>query len=1059
MKTTILTFTFLFFLSVAFAQTDVLQIQSVNSDAIDYCTGVVKLGNRVGIQGPVIQGGLKISISNYQKGEDHLSFQETSKIKARWDDATGTLILSGNAAASEYQDAVQNIEYTNLLTSPTNGTRRISITLKNVDYLPETEHFYRYIRHRGISWTEAKKEAEEMNYYGLHGYLVTILSRIENDFVWTKVKGVGWIGASDEEVEGDWKWMTGPDAGTLFWRGTYNGGSRVDGRFSFWSNGEPNNSYPNLNGGLGEDYAHINQNPSQPSKSWNDLRNEGDGSSSEYYYPQGYIVEFGGMPNDPDVSLSAVLDINVWNIDFDDKQDITICQNQEIRLNHEFAGNYEWTPTTGLDDPYISNPLATPMDTTIYKVVSRNGTCVDSALFKVNVKPSPKLDLGGDKNICEGSTSELDAGSHDFYEWSTGDDRRSITATETGSYKVRVGNNFNCFTDEEVAITFRPYPVIDLTNTDTLFCDQKTGEVKIEVDHGNVEWQPISSGLSFGSLNSAQSSAKVVNYGTYKTKVSVESNYGCITTDSLNLNFYNIPTSKFSIDDSACYGYNLKVMYEGDGTVDATYNWFFLDSVYASGVGITDLTVALGFESQDKRDLGLLVNERGCLSDTTWQHINVIPNLNIFVADDEGCEPFLVDFSAETTESVSEFYWDYGDGGVGGGKNSTYTYAEDGTYDVGLRIISNEGCENYGLIEELIKVRPVPSVETNLDPDSCFGHTIEVQYMGSANPQDTYHWGLSNLDSNEILEDPGVGQRPFEVSLKNKPESTISLQITTEFGCESDKREFSFKRKPWVQLVADPLEGCPPLDVSFQALPLDSVDALTYLWSFNQGNGYQPAADQLMNTFYTPDHEFNISSIAKSSVTNCVDTAWLDRVVRVFPKPTASFRADTTEVSIVRPNFEFENRSENAQNYYWDFGDSLGYSTDFAPAYSFNEMGWFDVELIAENEFLCTDTAYQEVLVAFDRIFPPNAFSPNSSNTLNQQFLLAPKGILEAGYHLQIFNRWGERIFEVQNVFEGWDGKTKSGQNAPTGVYIWLVDYQDFINRIHQQGGTVTLVY
>jgi len=63
-----------------------------------------------------------------------------------------------------------------------------------------------------------------MMYYGLRGYLATITSQVENDFIKGKTKGVGWIGASDAAVEGDWRWVTGPEGledggkGLLFWR-------------------------------------------------------------------------------------------------------------------------------------------------------------------------------------------------------------------------------------------------------------------------------------------------------------------------------------------------------------------------------------------------------------------------------------------------------------------------------------------------------------------------------------------------------------------------------------------------------------------------------------------------------------------------------------------------------------------------------------------------------------------------------------------------------------------------------------------------------------------------
>ncbi|KOH42744.1 PKD domain-containing protein [Sunxiuqinia dokdonensis] len=1055
MKVNLLVIVFLFVSQLAVAQT---QIRALEDAQLDYCGDPVEIGSLVLIIREDIPG-LKISISNYIHGEDQLSFAETEKIKADWDTNLGSLFLTGNATAAEYRAAVGQVEYTNLAASPTNGVRSVAVTLQDADYLPATGHFYRYINKPGITWTDAKAEAEsaEMKYNGLQGYLATITSKAENDFIRDKVTGFGWIGANDVEVEGDWRWVTGPEAGTLFWRGQSNG-QRINNQYSFWSAGEPNNSYPQSNGGLGEDYAHVTQNPGSAPGSWNDLRNEGDGPTSQYYNPQGYYIEYGGMTGDPDISLSASFNINVWNIEFDTELDKAICMNDEVQLNHEFVGSYEWFPKAGLDDPYISNPIASPTETTVYKVVSTNGSCVDSAFFTVEVRSLPVVDFGGDRNICLGDSTELDAGVHSIYQWNDGYDQQKFYTSEAGNYSVRVEDEFGCETEAEVSVTVHAYPVIDLTATDTLFCDEMSGQIAVEVDKGQLTWQPLASALSFSS-NSNPSEATATDWGTYKTYLTATDQFGCATTDSLNLSFYKTPKSTFSIDSAACYGYNLDVLYTGDGTLEAEYNWFFFDSIYASGTGLTEVNVALGFDSRDNRTLGLMVNEGGCLSDTAWEHIKVIPKMEISALDYDHCEPFEVEFKSDSPEEVVSYSWTFGDGGTSAAQNPAYTYMEDGIFDVGLRIVSDEGCENYGLMEDLIRVNPVPTVETSLDPDSCFDHQFEVRYTGTANPQDTYHWDLSALDAEELVNDPGTGQGPFEVQLLNKPQATIGLQITTAYQCETEQVFFPVKRKPWVQLNADVLEGCSPLEVNFQAIAEDPVDELNYFWNFGQQSAYEAESDAPFRRFGTPDQELVISAVAVSSLTGCADTSWLAQSVRVFPKPSAAFRPNPPEVNILAPTIQFENESQAASSYSWSFGDSIGFSEEHSPSYNYTKLGWFEVELIAENEFFCVDTVTQLVLIAPDRVFPPNAFNPNSSNPENRVFLLRHDGILEEGYHLQIFNRWGERIYEARNEFAGWDGKMKNGQNAPTGVYTWVLVYQDFLGKKQSQSGTVTLVY
>ncbi|MCW0481959.1 PKD domain-containing protein [Gaoshiqia sediminis] len=1058
MKKLLLTFVLIILVMVfSFGQSDALKIESTYTAPIDYCSSPVVFGEGVSITGDKITGGLKISITNYIPGEDVLQFTSAGRISARWVAASGTLFLEGEASAAEYQQAVQQIRYVNLLAVPTRTDRHIAVTLTDVDYLPSTGHFYQFVEKLDITWTEARAEAETKSYYGLKGYLATILSKEENDFIWTKVNGVGWIGATDEAVEGEWRWATGPEAGTLFWKGNYPSGQRVNNLFSFWSNGEPNNSYPDLNGGLGEDYGHINQNPDQPEKSWNDLRNSGDGPTSQYYRPQGYIIEYGGMEDDPDVSLSAAFDIAIRTILFDGPADQTICQFDTVRLNHEFEGLYEWSPAIGLDDAFSPNPKASPMVTTTYKVTGTNGTCVESAFFTVNVKPAPVVDLGDTRNICAGTSVKLDAGNQLAYEWNTGYDGQMLEVDAPGIYRVRVMNAHPCYASDEVEVFVHQYPKIDLTATDTLYCDSMNGRLQVETDKGTIKWEADNFGLDIVSPEAAVSDVSTDTYGSYKTHVTVTDDYGCSTADSLMLHFYKTPDATFSIDSAACYGYNLDVHYLGDATGSALFYWYFSDSIYAEGVGITELTVNLGFDNQQNRLLGLRVSEHGCTSEIASEHIKVVPNLKIVADQTEGCEPFLVKFSGETSEPIDHFTWDFGDDTFDETPSPEHIYEDDGLYDVGLRVVSTEGCENFGLIEEMITVRPIPSVETNIDPSRCYPHELEIQYTGDGLMDDRYFWDLSALDADEIVQDPGNTSGPLVVSLQNKPQSTVGLRVVSSYGCASETKAFSFKRKPWVMLAADETAGCAPLAVRFSAEQLDEVDELHYRWNFGEGDELA-GENEAIYTYVLPNRENPVFVTVTSGKTGCEDMVWLAEPIRVHPEPVAAFQPDLTEKLITDPLFRFTNLSEGGTDYFWDFGDDAGFSEEFQPEYRYGSIGWFTVQLVAQNEYLCADTATYDLLVAPDRLFAPTGFNPNSENPENHVFLLSSEAVHDNGYRMQIFDRWGGLVFESTSKEKGWDGKMKNGVFAPAGTYVWVLSYQDVVEKPHKQTGTVTLV-
>ena len=141
---------------------------------------------------------------------------------------------------------------------------------------PVNGHSYKLVNHgQSISWTDAKVAAESMTINGQQGYLATITSAQENEFVINEVGVVtAWIGASDAAQEGTWQWVTGPEAGTIFQTGNAPTGSTQG--YTNWQNGEPNDSG-------GEDYGHI------LGTGWNDYANNGPVSN--------YVVEFTGTAN------------------------------------------------------------------------------------------------------------------------------------------------------------------------------------------------------------------------------------------------------------------------------------------------------------------------------------------------------------------------------------------------------------------------------------------------------------------------------------------------------------------------------------------------------------------------------------------------------------------------------------------------------------------------------------------------------------------------------------------------------------------------------------------
>ena len=153
----------------------------------------------------------------------------------------------------------------------------------NTYFNPVNNDYYQFVA-GNVDWTTAFNGAQTKTYNGATGYLVTITSASENDFVKSKVNATNiWIGASDAAQEGVWKWVSGPEAGTQFWQGasataTPPGSVTPPYNYASWSNGEPNNT-----SGV-ENYAVTNWRGTLGL--WNDLRNRPSETIN------GYLVEY-----------------------------------------------------------------------------------------------------------------------------------------------------------------------------------------------------------------------------------------------------------------------------------------------------------------------------------------------------------------------------------------------------------------------------------------------------------------------------------------------------------------------------------------------------------------------------------------------------------------------------------------------------------------------------------------------------------------------------------------------------------------------------------------------
>ena len=170
------------------------------------------------------------------------------------------------------------------------------------------------------------------------------------------------------------------------------------------------------------------------------------------------------------------------------------------------------------------------------------------------------------------------------------------------------------------------------------------------------------------------------------------------------------------------------------------------------------------------------------------------------------------------------------------------------------------------------------------------------------------------------------------------------------------------------------------------------------------------------------------------------------------------------QVPIIQTTTLLQNTSQNATSVIWDFGHDAQSSTVFSPIHTFPERaGSYMVTLVIQNANGCIDSTFEIIQIEQDPIYyVPNAFTPNGSE-LNNIFLpVFSPSLSLSSYQLQIFNRWGQTVFESRDPSKGWDGTIATSNGASMsqdGVYTYKISFAETgFEKVFEVTGSVSLV-
>ncbi|MFM9946015.1 MAG: PKD domain-containing protein, partial [Bacteroidia bacterium] len=203
------------------------------------------------------------------------------------------------------------------------------------------------------------------------------------------------------------------------------------------------------------------------------------------------------------------------------------------------------------------------------------------------------------------------------------------------------------------------------------------------------------------------------------------------------------------------------------------------------------------------------------------------------------------------------------------------------------------------------------------------------------------------------------------------------------------------------------------------------------VWKFSDNTQY---TDTVISKTFQTSGTFNVNLVATSK-SDCKDSIRKNLVV--YPKPTPSFVINENPQLFDSHNFSFTNTSKiksgSIVSHTWNFGDgSLSTDPNISSKKYVKDTSYI-ISLLTISDKNCRDSVSQQVYFYVELVFNmPNAFSPNNDLS-NDIFKPIFVGEIRS-YHLEIFNRWGEKVFETNDINKGWDGKYKE-MDCPFGIY------------------------
>ncbi|WP_157600940.1 PKD domain-containing protein [Persicobacter sp. CCB-QB2] len=732
--------------------------------------------------------------------------------------------------------------------------------------------------------------------------------------------------------------------------------------------------------------------------------------------------------------------------------------------------------------------------------------CTDtySSEMQIQISPDVEINAQGPKEFCFGGSVALtsEVNENVSYQWFkdevaiAGETSADILVAETGAYHLTVTqlDGVGC---SRVSDTLRitayeiPNVVLERNKPGKILCPGEEvvftadADLNIQTYIFYVNDEPFAANLERNSFrysrlkNGDQVRVEAITY----SGCSGHSEILPQSVDSINPNFAIVGPSQscspfaavFEVEEFVAgleYTWNF-----GDGTVE----------VHDSKVVTHEFINSSPF-LQNRHTVKLTVyNAATDCSNVFEQEIKVNPTPEVYfeLTADGGCAPLTIgaENSSNLVNITDASSWAWAVTNMTSGEVIATSELENPffelpnitldeiVYEVKLVGTDAYGCQDFHAVEVKVypEIRPSFIVDakdnTQLWPDNEFV-IINTTNDASVPENWTYRW---ILNAQEIF----VGAQIGSVVLEKPSVANLTLLVSNE-RCEAQATQFLKLEatNPIVDFEPTPEVACAPQVVKFENLTKNTDETTIFTWDFGDGT---------KSNEVHPEHEYENPNTytVRLEATNAVSGGIFSIIkdVIIHPVPSVNFNVKPERVFLPDAEVQLESYVTGSKNIYTiDWGD--GTMTEFAnpdATHLYTQPDDYFITMYVENEFGCEGqkTIERPVMVRDGgKVDTPNSFVPRqdgpgsghiseNDGTRGYYPVFAPytPNVVETGYRLEVYTRWGQLIYQTEVLGEGWNGYYfNSGDALPAGVYIFKLQARTDDGQRVSLVGDVTLL-